>query len=521
MAIDPEKKINAETDVVVDHSVDKNNNNQSHELPMEVFFQAVEHAPVAISITDLHANILYSNLAFHQVTGYESDEVFGKNESILSNHTTPRLVYHALWGRLRQKKIWSGVLVNRRKDQSRYLAELMVAPVEAENGEVNHYLGMHRDVTEVHSLQQRLSNQNKLLELVLNQTPAALALLDEDHNLVLSNKSYQTLCQQLGAVEPAEAILDILVAEQPDLLNNEDGFANKEVSFEGSGDDQSYFSCFGNWIDAGMEGAENFFEQTTGKHLLLVINDITRLRHRQQETQMNALRVLMAEEELLEGLQEAFNGAIHQLQGPVNLIDAAVTMIKRREEDKDSALLKALEEARYAGISALEGLRDLVPARPVEKKIPVNLNQLLREVISISSNRILANGIVIDWKPAMHLPSLIGQEQRLRSLFKKLLDNAIDAVSARGIKVREICISTRWENQNLIVDIADTGEGIAPELMIKVFEPFYSSKPKGKIGRGMGLSQVQDIVNDHLGTVHFDRDYRPGALARVTLPVSP
>ena len=72
-------------------------------LADEVFFQAVEHCPVAISITDLKANILYANRAFTQVTGYGKDEVIGKNESILSNHTTPRLVYQALWGRLAQQ----------------------------------------------------------------------------------------------------------------------------------------------------------------------------------------------------------------------------------------------------------------------------------------------------------------------------------------------------------------------------------------------------------------------------------
>ena len=122
----------------------------SEELLPEAFRQMAEHAPIAISITDLKANILYANRAFSSTTGYSREEVIGKNESLLSNGTTPRLVYQALWSRLAQKKPWSGVLVNRRKDGSLYLAELTVAPVFDEHGQTLYYLGMHRDSDEHH-----------------------------------------------------------------------------------------------------------------------------------------------------------------------------------------------------------------------------------------------------------------------------------------------------------------------------------------------------------------------------------
>ena len=75
-------------------------------LDNDLFFKVVENCPVAISITDLNANILYANPAFSKVTAYDRREVLGKNESILSNQTTPNLVYKTLWGRLQQKKPW-------------------------------------------------------------------------------------------------------------------------------------------------------------------------------------------------------------------------------------------------------------------------------------------------------------------------------------------------------------------------------------------------------------------------------
>jgi len=495
-------------------------NLEAGKLENSVFLQAVENAPVAISITDLHANILYTNAAFCDVTGYGLDEVSDKNESILSNKATPRLVYQALWGRLWQKKSWSGLLVNRRKDGSCYLAELTVAPVLDEGGEVIHYLGMHRDVSDVYFLEQSVRNQNNLVEKVLDQAPAAIAMLAEDKSVMMSNRAYQTLVEDLAPKEPADVVLHALEDSYPDLLKDGASFENQEIGIDLGGNNYRWFNCFGNWVKTETEGAEAFFERSEECHLLLVVIDITKMRNRQQESQMNALRVLMAEEELLEGMEEAFSGAIHQLEGPVNLLDAALARLAQKKNSDDGALVEALTQARDAGVLAMEDMQGAIPVRPKESKAPVNINQVLREVIGIVVNRLLANGVVIEWEPAVHLPAVMGAEQRLRSLFKKLLDNAIDAVSAHNIDFREISLRTKVENNSVIIEVADSGAGIAPDLAVKVFEPFYSSKSPGQRSRGMGLSLVQEIVNEHLGTVEVDRHYQQGCLMRVILPVS-
>ena len=69
-------------------------------LPSEAFRQAVDQADIAISITDPKANILFANDAFSRITGYDSAEVIGQNESILSNHTTPGEMYKTMWKNL-------------------------------------------------------------------------------------------------------------------------------------------------------------------------------------------------------------------------------------------------------------------------------------------------------------------------------------------------------------------------------------------------------------------------------------
>ncbi len=494
-------------------------------LSEEVFFQAVENCPVAISITDLKANILYANHMFTQVTGYAEEEVIGKNESILSNHTTPRLAYQTLWGRLAQQRAWSGMLLNRRKDGSLYLAELTVAPVINDNNQTVYYLGMHRDCTEVHQLEQRVLNQKLMIEAVVNSAPEAMVVLNEQGKLVLSNPSYLNLVAQLAPGETQEVALTIigkrLDGHLEQLLEQRKGFDSKEISIDLGGHFPRYFSCFGTSIDVQGETADGFFEQTVIHYTLLVFNDITDVRRRQRDTHLNALKALMAEQDLVQGMRETLNGAIHQLQGPVNLIAAAVNILQRRAvANRDDFLLDALEEAMEAGQHALENLNAALPPPLQETKQPVNINQLVRDAIALSTAQLLAQGITIEWQPSIHLPVVIGREQRLRSMFKQLLDNAIEAMSDRKVTRRELVIVTRSEKDAVICDITDSGPGIPAELLVKVFEPFYSTKPPRHGCRGMGLPMVQEIVTDHAGTVHIDSTFHEGCRVVVHLPVS-
>ena len=135
-------------------------------IPPQVFQHTVSQADMAISITDVRGNILYVNPAFTRVTGFASDEAIGRNQSILSNKTMPPALYQSLWETISRGEAWSGRLINRRKDGSKYLAELNISPIVGADGEVLNYLGMHRDVTEVHRLEYQVRNQKALIESV-------------------------------------------------------------------------------------------------------------------------------------------------------------------------------------------------------------------------------------------------------------------------------------------------------------------------------------------------------------------
>lgn len=498
---------------------------KSSEPPLEVFHEVVEQSSIAISITDPKANILYVNPAFSRVTGYAQEEVLGRNESILSDKATPPMMYKNMWQTLLEKRSWSGVLVNRRKDQRRYLAELTIAPVLDGAGNVSHYLGMHRDVTEVHRLEQEVINQKEMIESLVDAAPVVIALLDLDGRVVRSNQAYLTLSEEMEGASPAVEFLAALNQRFSFSLKGDgrQDFRDKEIRFDlGGAQAPRWFSCSATWLREKQLSADSFFAAEKQDFLLLVAKEISDLKQQQEQVRMNALRALMAEEELVQSTRETLAGAIYQLQGPLNLISAAHNLLLRKE-DRDGTLRSmrmALEQAVSAGAAAIETLHGCMPAESIEAEAPLNINELLHEVLSLSTRRLLASGIVVDWEPALVLPAITGREQRMRGMFKQLIDNAIDAMSARGWKRRELRITTRHTADDLIeVVIEDSGPGIPESERLKVFEPFYSTK--GAQGRraGMGLTLVQDVVTGQGGVIMIREGSSGGCRVELQLPL--
>lgn len=500
--------------------------NSGKPLPLSLFVRAVEQAPVAISITDKKANILYINDAFTEVTGYRAADILGENESKLSDKCTPRQVYYELWHTISRKQIWHGQLVNRRKQGERYLADLTIAPMLDEEGAISHYIGMHRDVTQAHHSKQQVNNQKQLIESVINAAPVAMVVLDSEHCIILDNQMYKMLISELGQSEPALFFLDALRPDMADVWPEGSslphGFNNREVRVDGAGRRGTrWFACSGNWFSEEDSRADTFFARQSREYLLLSINDITLQRRQQEKLQLQTLRDMMAEEEHIRSIRETLFGAMHQIRQPLNQINAAIQLMTQRNDVNNKPLKDLLGQVQLMGEETLATLQRCVPEIPESAVIPVNLNQLLHEVMLLYSTKFLANGVVVDWLPNPVLPSILGSANKLRTLFKQLIDNAVNALNRAGSRERFIKISTTVDHDWVQVAIADSGPGIPVNQRNKVFEPFFTTQAMGSMQAGMGLVMAKEIVNQHSGLIAIDPDYHNGCCFNISFPVCP
>lgn len=495
-------------------------------LPFSLFVKTVEQAPIAISITDKKANILYVNDAFIEVTGYQVSEILGENESKLSDKSTPRQVYYDLWHTISRKQVWQGRLGNRRKSGQRYLADLTIAPMLDEEGAISHYIGMHRDVTQSHRAEQQLSNHKRLIESVINASPVAMVVLDSAHQIVLDNQMYKMLISELGLDEPVLFFLEALQQEMGDLWAatpaSLKGFSNREIRVEGVGRRGTrWFSCSGNWFSEEDICADSFFCKQTKEYLLLSINDVTQQRRQQEKLHLQTLRNMMTDEEHMRSIRETLLGTMHQIRQPLNQINAAIQIMAQRNDGQNQPLKDLLNQVQSTGEETLLTLQRCVPEIPESAVIPVNLNQLLHEVILLSSQKFLANGVVVDWLPNPVLPSILGSENKLRMLFKQLIDNAVNAMNRAKSTDRLIKIGTAHDHDRVCVTIADTGPGIPIHQRSKVFEPFFTTETICGVQVGMGLVMAKEIVNQHDGMIEIDPDYQEGCCFNLNFPVCP
>ncbi|MEB4589802.1 nitrogen fixation negative regulator NifL [Candidatus Thiothrix sp. Deng01] len=487
-------------------------------LSLQAILETVEQAPVAISITDIRANILYVNSAFENLTGYTRDEICGKNESLLSCNTTPLEVYRDLWRTIQSGKVWRGTLVNRTKTGESYLAELNIAPVLDAGRRITNFLGMHRDISTLHQLEQELKHQKVLSETILDLAPTIVVLLDSEHNVLLDNQAYKQLKASFGDTEPAHLFLEAL-ADRLDGGDAFGGFNDAQVRFDAPNGAECWFTVSGIHVDELDHAAQNYFkagnDAENGHYLLLVATDITTRKAEAERARIQQLKVQIAEQELTQSIRETLSGAIFQLETPINVIQAALAMSHSSPE----ALYPILRQVLDSSLRALDAMRRVLPKAEQERRFLVNINQILKDLLVISTDRLLSVGAVVDWKPEPVLPTITGSESSLRRMFHYLLDNALLSLEEAGRRNPELRIHTSVKDDAIWVEITDNGVGIPAKQRLKVFEPFQSGWKRGRGKAGMGLSMAQEIVNSHGGGIRIDPDYASGCRFLVNLPI--
>ncbi|PIR18577.1 MAG: hypothetical protein COV48_06765, partial [Elusimicrobia bacterium CG11_big_fil_rev_8_21_14_0_20_64_6] len=123
---------------------------------------AIEQAGESIVITDKNANILYTNPAFIRATGYTRAQARGKTPAIQKSGKHDDAFYREMWTTIAAGKVWSGRLINKRKDGTLYEEDATITPVRDKEGEISHYIAVKRDISAVKSLEDQLSHSQKM-----------------------------------------------------------------------------------------------------------------------------------------------------------------------------------------------------------------------------------------------------------------------------------------------------------------------------------------------------------------------
>jgi signal transduction histidine kinase len=147
----------------------------------------------------------------------------------------------------------------------------------------------------------------------------------------------------------------------------------------------------------------------------------------------------------------------------------------------------------------------------------LEINEAILEVIALTRGEVVKNGVSVQTQLAQHLPFIQADRVQLQQVILNLIINAVQAMRDVSEGSRELLIGTAEDGSNgVLVEVLDSGPGLPPESVDRIFGAFYTTKPGGM---GMGLSVCRSIIEAHGGRIWVSPTVGQGATFRFTLPV--
>jgi PAS domain S-box-containing protein len=239
-------------------------------------------------------------------------------------------------------------------------------------------------------------------------------------------------------------------------------------------------------------------------YVVAVVRDLTEdLRLREQ----------LVRSERLSALGQFVAGAAHEINNPLQSVVGTLGVLLR--ESHDPAIRDDLERAhREAGRAGriVRNLLAFVRTEP-DGRLLVDVNDLIRSAVSVRAYELELAGIQVSQEYAPGLPLVHGNREDIQQVIANLIVNAQQALAGRR---GTLAIRTAADCDRVVLEIADDGPGVPPEMAGRLFEPFSTTREPGE-GTGLGLSIAFGIVNAHGGSLELVPT-GCGACFRVTLP---
>jgi PAS domain S-box-containing protein len=250
---------------------------------------------------------------------------------------------------------------------------------------------------------------------------------------------------------------------------------------------------------------------------VLVARDMT--PQTKLEAEREELRHKLTQSEKLAALGQFVAGIAHELNNPLQGVLGHLELL-RATEAFPKQLRREVQTIYREADRAAKIVRNLLVFAGSRKLAPraVSLNAILHKVVALR----LAACRALDIEVVRHydekLPRVQGDPLLLHQVFLNIVMNAEQAIAATGYRGR-IEVATRAEGDRIVATVRDTGEGIPPDALSRIFEPFYTTKDVGK-GTGLGLAIAYGIVQEHGGHIAAANHPEGGAIFTVELPAN-
>lgn len=464
----------------------------------------VETATDAIVTLDADGILTSVNPASEQLTGLGRKDITGRSFAAFLEPSETAAVT-GVFGAALAGKPGRVELTFTRPDRSQRLLSASLTPLRRA-GVVVGVLGVARDVTEERTQAVALQRAEARYTRLVEAAEDAIVCMDEEGNLTAVNRAIETVFGRKREDLLGRPFAELLEeSEAPAMWQ---AFAQalqgersrSTIRFTRPGGIRGFATLVGAPI---IEGG-----RVTG--VIAIARDVTDERLLLDQ----AIR-----QDRLVAMGELVGGVAHEVNSPLTSILAYAQVLERGVSGEDTA--RALEtitrEAKRA--SRIVGKLLAFGRQGQPERIPSDINQALRDTIDLRRYALRMQDIKLSVSLMADPPLIVADPFQLQQVFINLLSNAEQAVAHRPGE-RRIAVSSEVRGAAFVVTISDSGEGISPEALPHIFNPFFTTKPRGA-GTGLGLSISDGIVREHRGVLRARSEPGRGATFEVELPITP
>ncbi|TXD42708.1 response regulator [Lujinxingia vulgaris] len=337
---------------------------------------------------------------------------------------------------------------------------------------------------------------------IMERTPQGVLLLDEQGTPIYANASFRELSAYTDENLPAHHASTLLSAPDgsplPGLLSGQSQNIPAQLRV-----------ASGEQLAIKLSIFTTTFDQQEVR--VLLITDLS------QEHELQS-RIAQMDRMITAGTLAA--GVAHEINNPLAYVASNVEYLLEKVAEGDidrDTLLTSLEDVHYGTRRVrkiVDDLRDLSRA-PTDDIYPVDIATILDSTLLMVEHRVQQRARLI--RDIDDLPSAMLNESGLSQVLLNLFVNAVQAIEPGAPDQNQVRVSAKRADNNLIITIEDSGKGIAPEQLERIFEPFYTTKPIGE-GTGLGLSICRKIIAEMNGDIEVESTPGQGTTFQIIIP---
>jgi two-component system NtrC family sensor kinase len=495
---------------------------QSHRVQMgkklkasqEDFKRLFENMPTGVFFSSTEGKFLNANRALLDMLGYDSKDEFLNIDIAKDLYVRPQ-------DRQKFKKLVErhGRVIDyevefKRKD-GRTVPVLLTGHVRYDQkGNVIGYEGLNIDISRRKLMERQLKEAHDFINKIIQSSPNAIMAADIKGNILIWNRAAEETLGYTATNVIGKMNIDRIYPEETArkvmqmVRSPEHGGVGRLKAYP-----MVYVRQDGTVVEGNLSAA--LIYDADGKEIATVGSFVDLKERLEMERALRRTQEQLLQSEKLAAMGRLTSQVAHELNNPLYGIMNTLELLKT-EISPQSKRRKVLEMALSETVRLSDMLRKMLSfSKPdQQEKQAVDLNMALDEILLLHEKQLQENDIKIKTSFNERLPKINASKDQLRQVFLNLVANARDAMPDGGT----LSVTTTADDENVKIEIADTGSGIEEEHLKKIFDSFFTTKDSVK-GVGLGLSVCYGFIKDHGGDIDVKSKVDSGTTFTIIFPI--